>query len=101
MDFVFADDVARANCLAMTSEVSDQVLNVASGVETSLLELLDALLRVTGHPEVRPSSASAGRQPRPPALADICQAERLLGFTAQIGLEEGMRRLVDWRRPPG
>ena len=46
MDFVYIDDVARANVLALASDVSDEVFNVASGHETSLLALADALLGV-------------------------------------------------------
>ena len=48
MDFVFSEDIARANLLAMQSDISDEAFNVASGEETSLKELLDALLHVTG-----------------------------------------------------
>jgi UDP-glucose 4-epimerase len=99
MDFVFADDVARANCLAMTSDVSDEVINVASGEETSLLGLLDALLRVTGQTHVRPEfGPERAVNPVPRRLADTQKAERLLGFKTSVGLEEGLRRLVDWRR---
>ena len=46
MDFVYIGDVARANMLAAESDVTDDVFNVASGVETSLLELAEMLLRV-------------------------------------------------------
>ena len=48
MDFVYIDDVARANILALQSDVSDEVFNVASGIETSLNELAAALLARDG-----------------------------------------------------
>src|SRR6201995_2975615 len=48
MDFVYVEDIARANILAATADVTDEVFNVASGVETSLLELAQALLDVMG-----------------------------------------------------
>src|SRR5262249_30656052 len=48
MDFVYVEDVARANLLAARAGVSDAVFNVASGVETSLVELAGTLLRVMG-----------------------------------------------------
>ncbi len=48
MDFVYVDDVARANIAAAVAPVTDEVFNVASGVETSLRGLADALLRVMG-----------------------------------------------------
>jgi UDP-glucose 4-epimerase len=99
MDFVYIDDVARANLLAMQSDVSDEVFNVASGVETSLLGLLEALLRVTGKDHVRPEfGPTRAVNPVPRRLADISKADRLLGFRAKTTLEEGLRRLVAWRR---
>src|SRR5438132_6899551 len=42
MDFVFSEDVARANVAAMASAITDDVFNIASGVETSLFDLLQA-----------------------------------------------------------
>ena len=48
MDFVDVRDIARANMLAAKSDVTDEVFNVASGRETSLLELARALSRVMG-----------------------------------------------------
>jgi UDP-glucose 4-epimerase len=96
MDFVYIDDVARANVLALASDVSDEVFNVARGEETSLNDLAAALLKVMGSnlkPEYGPE-----RKVNPVArrLADISKAERMLGFRAKVSLEEGLARLVDW-----
>ncbi len=52
MDFVFTEDIARANLLAAEADVSDEVFNIASGTETSLLELAQALVRVMGRPDL-------------------------------------------------
>jgi UDP-glucose 4-epimerase len=96
MDFVYIDDVAAANVLALQSDLDDEVFNVASGVETSLNDLAAALIRVMGSnlkPQHGPERAV---NPVPRRLADTSKAERLLGFTAQVGLEEGLARLVDW-----
>lgn len=99
MDFVYVDDVARANVMAMNSDVVDEVFNVASGTETSLLGLLEALLRVTGNEQVRPVFLpERSVNPVPRRLADTSKARRMLRFEASIGLEEGLRRLVAWRR---
>ena len=98
MDFVHVRDVARANILAARSDVTDEVLNVGSGVETSLNELALALLRVFGselEPEHGPERAV---NPVPRRLADTTKARRLLGFEASIDLEPGLRELVDWWR---
>src|SRR5690606_11644674 len=98
MDFVFVEDVARANILAARSDVADEVFNVASGVETSLLDLLRTLLRVVGREEVEPEFLPPRTvNPVPRRLADVRKAKRLLGFEARVSLEDGLRRLVDWR----
>jgi UDP-glucose 4-epimerase len=98
MDFVFSEDIARANLLAAASPAGDVVFNVASGEETSLLGLAEALLRVMGRDmpvEHRPARAVNGVTRR---LADVSGARRDLGFEARVGLDEGLRRLVAWWR---
>jgi UDP-glucose 4-epimerase len=96
MDFVFTSDIARANLLAAESAATDEVFNIASGVETSLLELAETLLRVMGsdlaveHGPERKVNKVARR------LADTCAARERLGFHAEVGLEEGLTRLVEW-----
>ncbi len=98
MDFVYIDDIADANLRAATADVTDVVCNVATGVETSLNELARALVGVMGsdlEPEYGPE-----RKTNPVArrLADTTRARDLLGFEAQVSLEEGLRRLVAWWR---
>ena len=96
MDFVYIEDVARSNILSMTAPVTDDVFNVASGTETSLNELAEALLRVMGSklkPEYGPERKV---NPVSRRLADTSKAEALLGFRAEVGLDEGLRRLVEW-----
>ena len=98
MDFVYIDDVARANVLALASDVEDDVFNVASGVETSLNELAAALLRVMGS-DLKPEYGPERKvNPVSRRLADTSKAERVLGFKARVGLEEGLERLVAWWR---
>jgi UDP-glucose 4-epimerase len=98
MDFVYVEDVARANVLALASDVSDEVFNVASGVETSLNDLAAALSRVMNvdrAPEYGPER-KVNAVPR--RLASTEKAERMLGFTASVSLDEGLSRLVEWWR---
>jgi UDP-glucose 4-epimerase len=98
MDMINIDDVTDANMLAMESDVTDEVFNVASGTETSLLGLLQAVLKVTGstlEPEFLPERSV---NPVPRRLADIRKAEDLLGFKAKVNVEEGLRRLIEWRK---
>ena len=96
MDFVYIGDVARANLLAAQSDASDEVFNVASGTETSLLELAKLLLEVMGSdlPVEHGPERSVNKVPR--RLSDTTLARERLGFQAEVDLEEGLRRLVDW-----
>lgn len=96
MDFVFIEDIARANLLAAKANVTDEVFNVASGTETSLNELAAALGRVMDccrQPQYGPARKV---NPVSRRLADTAKAERLLGFKARVSLEEGLSRLVAW-----
>jgi UDP-glucose 4-epimerase len=97
MDFVYVDDVARANILAAASAASDEVFNVASGTETSLRGLAEALVTVMGRADLAPEFGPARSvNPVPRRLADTSLAAERLGFTAEVDLAEGLRRLVAW-----
>ncbi|TFB51745.1 NAD-dependent epimerase/dehydratase family protein [Cryobacterium tagatosivorans] len=99
MDFVFTRDIARSNLLAATSEVREGVFNIASGVETSLLGLAEALLEAMGSDlpvEHGPDRAINGVTRR---LADVSLARDVLGFEAKVTLAEGLRELVNWWEP--
>jgi UDP-glucose 4-epimerase len=98
MDFVYVGDIARANVLAANSDLTNEVFNVASGVETSLLELAEALLQVMDSDLAvvhGPARAVNGVTRR---LADTSDARERLGFEAEVGLLEGLTRLVTWWR---
>jgi UDP-glucose 4-epimerase len=97
MDFVFVEDVARANLLAAQSDVTDEVFNVGTGVQTSLNELCDLLLRLSDsklRPEYREARTVANVQTR---RAAVEKAKRELGFEARVLLEEGLQELIRWR----
>lgn len=99
MDFAFTTDIARANILAASSDITEGVYNVASGTETSLLHLAETLLKVMGSDlsvEHGPERAVNGVVRR---LADTSSARDELGFETKIDLEQGLRELVEWWRP--
>lgn len=98
MDFVYSEDIARANILAATADVTDTVFNVASGTETSLNDLARTLATAMGsnldpiyEPERKVNAV-------PRRLADTSRARDLLDFEAKIALDEGLTRLVRWWR---
>ena len=98
MDLVHVADVARANLLAATSDVTNDVFNVGSGRETSLDELAQALLNAMSsdlaveHGPARAVNSVARR------LADTSRAHDRLGFRAEVDLDAGLRSLVEWWR---
>lgn len=100
MDFVFTEDIARANLLAAGADgVVEGAYNIASGTETSLLQLAHALLRAMDSPldvDFGPERPVNGVRRR---LADVRAADEDLGFRARVELDQGLRRLVDWWQP--
>jgi UDP-glucose 4-epimerase len=96
MDFIYVDDIARANFLAAMSDLTDDVLNIGTGIETSLTELALMLGRVMGidcKPQYGPARKAT---PVFKQCADSRKAKRCIGFEASIPLEEGLRELVRW-----
>jgi UDP-glucose 4-epimerase len=93
MDFVHVEDVARAYVPAMASHVTDQVFNVGSGTETSLLELSQLLCEAMGEPDLRPAFAPERKvNPVTRRRASVERARSGLGFEAQIELRQGSCR---------
>ena len=98
MDFVYIEEIARANILAAKAAVTDEVFNIASGSETSLNELAYSLAKVM-ESDLRPEYGPERKvNPVPRRLADVSKAKELIGFEAQVSLEEGLHRLVSWWR---
>jgi UDP-glucose 4-epimerase len=97
-DFVAVEDCAAANVCAMKAETVDRLYNVGTGKRTSLREVAQLLLRLTG------SERSIQYAPRTDAtlvrnrIGCTKRAAAELGFTAEIPLEEGLRRVIAWRR---
>jgi dTDP-L-rhamnose 4-epimerase len=96
-DFVQVRDVARACRLALECDGADgRAVNVGSGRSASVLEIADQLARVLGveiEPEV-PGSYRAGDIRH--CFADVSLARELLGFEAEVALEDGLAELASW-----
>jgi UDP-glucose 4-epimerase len=97
MDFVYVGDVARAYLLAAVSDATDLALNAGIGCETSLLQLCTAVCEAAGRPDLKPSFEAARKvNGVTRRCADVRQAELAIGFRAEVGLEAGLRALVEW-----
>ena len=97
MDFVYVSDVARANIAGLLSDVTDEVFNVGTGVQTTLRKLCEMLLKVTGsglEPEYMPARNVNNVRAR---RASTEKAEKVLGFKARVDLESGLKCLLQWR----
>ena len=96
MDFVHVKDIAHANVLALISDVTDEAFNVGDQIETSLSDLLNALLKVNKS-QLKPIFKEANSiNPVSRRLADISKASKLLGYKPAITLEQGLKELTDW-----
>lgn len=97
-DFVAVEDCARANVCGMKAISNDRFYNVGTGKRTSLKEVAELLLNLTG------CNRPINYAPRSQAtlvrnrIGDPRRAASEIGFTAEIPLDDGLRRLIDWRR---
>jgi UDP-glucose 4-epimerase len=98
MDFVFVEDVARANLLAACAAASDRVYNVATGVEVSLRECAEKLLRTMNSPLAPAFGPTRKVNPVPRRIADTRRAAEDLGFVAAVPFDEGLAKVVAWWR---
>ncbi|MGH2454575.1 MAG: NAD-dependent epimerase/dehydratase family protein [bacterium] len=95
-DFVFVDDVARANLLATEGDV-EGVVNVGTGVETTVNDIYRHLAGLTGH--AAPAVYAPPREGDVYRIAlDPTRAERALRWGARTGLEVGLQHTAEWFR---
>jgi UDP-glucose 4-epimerase len=99
-DFVYVTDIARANILGMKANATDEFFNIGMGVRTTINELVDVLLELTGsslQPEYKPQEKMFVQH----RIGSTEKAERLLGYKAQVPLVDGLREVVQWRISQG
>jgi GDP-L-fucose synthase len=96
-DFLFVDDVAEGVVRAAERLDPPAVVNIASGREISIGELVRLIASLSGFGgPIRFDAAKGGGDPR--RVASIDRARQLLDFTPRVSLEEGLRRTIDWYR---
>lgn len=98
LDFVYVKDVARANILSAKSDISFGIYNVGTGKTTSLKQLMEMLIHLSGK-KVKPVFQKDVKRPFvQKRQADIKKAKKDLGFVAKTSLSDGLRELIVWRR---
>ncbi len=99
-DFVFVEDVARANLLAADSTAAGLALNIAAGQRYSLNDLvviLDELLGLDFQPVYEPARLGEVRD----SQADISLANRTIGYLPEVTLRQGLERTAAWFKSNG
>jgi UDP-glucose 4-epimerase len=99
-DFVSVEDVARCNILAMSATVSDNFYNVGTGVQTSIKDLCEKILRLKKSDlkvTYKPYSSQDARQMVQNRIGSIQKACNDLNFKFTQNLDVGLRKLDEWR----
>lgn len=94
-DFVYVKDCAEANLLALNTEHKNTIYNLGYGKGTSINEVYSNLKKITGYESSAVhGSAKAGETRR--IYLEASKANQDLGWTPTIGLEEGLKKTVDY-----
>lgn len=95
-DFVHAQDVSTAiwQCLTQAGNAEGRVMNVGTGRQTSLLQLIETLADLTGH-SIEPAFAEARAGDVKHSLADISALQKWTGFKPEISLKDGLEKLLN------
>jgi len=96
-DFIYVGDVARANVCALKSDTPFGFYNVGRGIKTSIKELTEMILKITGS-DLPIKYEPTGQTFVTNRVGDPKAAARDLGFKWTIELEDGLRQLIDWRQ---
>jgi UDP-glucose 4-epimerase len=96
-DFISVEDTARANVCALKSNVPFGFYNVGRGIKTSIKDLTEQILKITGS-KLPIRFEPAGQTFVTNRVGDPKAAEHDLGFKWMIDLEEGLIRLIEWRK---
>jgi UDP-glucose 4-epimerase len=96
-DFINVKDCARANICAMKAKVSDSFYNVGTGIKTSIKDLAEMLIQITGS-DVDLEYDTTGHTFVENRIGCTRHAKKDLNFSAEIQLQEGLRGLIEWRK---
>jgi UDP-glucose 4-epimerase len=96
-DFIYVGDAADANVAAMRAGTTDDFYNVGTGRRTTILELAELLVRITGTDrpiEFLPGGLTFVQN----RIGSTVKARREIGFEASVDLELGVKQLIEWRQ---
>jgi UDP-glucose 4-epimerase len=96
-DFIYATDCAAANVCSLKADVSDRFYNVGRGIQTTIKELTETILEIT-HSDLKIQYEPEGTTFVKNRVGCTKKAETEIGFKAEVGLREGLKRLIEWRK---
>lgn len=99
-DFIYVEDIARANICALKSDKAIGFYNVGTGVQKSIKEVVQLILNITGGKNevvYKLYSSDDARQLVKNRVLSPEKAEKEIGFKFTYSLEEGLKRLIEWR----
>lgn len=95
-DYTYVGDIVAANIAAVQiPEAIGQVFNIGGGSRVTLMQLLDIMERVIGHP-IRKNYVEKAKGDARHTSADITKAKTILGYTPQVSLAEGLTKEWEW-----
>lgn len=97
-DFLFVDDIADGLLLAGEKLAAPGYVNLASGTEISIAELVRLIARLTGFKRRIEFDASKGGRGDGRRVASTEKSGELLGFSPRVPIEDGLQQTIDWYR---
>ena len=92
-DFIYVNDVAEANLMAMNCNESNLLVNIGSGKAISILELANMMIKISGI-ELNPTFTKSLQGDIEKSHADVSLAKRLLGWKSEITLQEWLKEII-------
>lgn len=96
-DFIHVEDVARANVLAIESQVPFGFYNVGTGIKTSIKEVTEMILNICNREDLGIKYNESGETFVKHRIGDIVSSKKDLNFTSNICLRDGLKTLINWR----
>lgn len=100
-DYIYVSDVADGAVLAMSSPSHGNILNIATGIDTTLNRIVDIVLDVCGARHLRPQHRADDRAVKASTVTHLnfsrAKAEKTIGWVPKVTVEDGIRRTIAWR----
>ncbi len=96
-DFIYVSDVGRANVCSLKSDAVDRFYNIGMGIQTTIKELTELIIEITGS-DLKIQYEASGMTFVQNRIGSTNKAESEIDFKATTGLREGLEKLIDWRR---